>query len=94
MASDKDGHCGNALRHDDDHAIAGGHTVVAKYFGLKASAAAELGKGHGLAFVFVDPGGNKWAICGSCLERLNEIAKSVHAAAIVSGWRMKSFQLR
>ena len=61
--------------------------------GLNARALTELGKGHGFAFVFVDPGGDEWAICGSGFERVDEIAKSVHAAVIVSGGN-EDFQLR
>src|SRR5579864_9176276 len=40
--AEEGGHCRNALRHDDDHAIATGHTVLAKYSGLKACALAKL----------------------------------------------------
>src|ERR1039458_4490542 len=87
--SGKGGHCGNALRHDDDHPIAGSHTMVAKCSGLKVRAAAELREVHGFAFVFVDPRSNKWTICGSRIECLNKIAESVHAAVTVSGEKVR-----
>ena len=83
--ADESRHRGNALRHDDDHAIAGRHALVAEYRGLQSGTLPELGKCHGLALVFVDPGGNKWAIAGSGGERVDEIAEAGHAAGHCSG---------
>ena len=71
--------------HDDDYAIADTHSVVTKDSGLEAGAAPELRKRHSLAFVFVDPGGNKWAIRGCRLERLNKTVELFHPTVIVSG---------
>src|ERR1017187_6350485 len=73
-------HRGNALRHDDDHTIGVVYTMVAKKFRLPARAAAELVESYGLALIFVDPGSDKRAIAGSCVEGVDEIAKPAYTA--------------
>ena len=62
---DEGRHRGNALRHDDDNAIAGGQTMVAEHLGLQACALPELGKSYSLALVFVDPENDEWTIAGA-----------------------------
>ena len=78
-------HRGNALRHDEDHAVALGHVFVAQHTGLKSCTPTELGESNGFTLVFVDPRGDKRAIRRGRIQCLNKIAKLVHAAVIVSG---------
>ena len=77
--SDKDRHCRNSLRHNNDHAIAGTYTMIAQQSRLNTRTAAELAEGRGRTSVFIDPGGYERTIRRGRVERLNHIVKLLHA---------------
>jgi hypothetical protein len=52
--------------------------VIAEYAGLKARSLAEFGKSRALALVFINPGRNKWTVCGRRFKCRNQIVKSFH----------------
>src|SRR5271165_5705755 len=76
--SNEDGHCQNALRHDDDHPIPTGHAISAEHSGLQTGTSSELSKCDCLLFVFVDPSCDERTLAGSGLEGFDEIAVSDH----------------
>src|ERR1700686_2931509 len=82
--SDKRGHRGDALGHDDDHPITKSYAVIPKCPSLLPGTAAKVGKGQRLALVFIDPDGDKWTAGRSRIERVDEIAE-LHRTLLHSG---------
>jgi hypothetical protein len=76
--SGKDCHRGNTLRHDDDDPIASGCPLLVECRSLPTSKSPELGKGHRLLFILVNPESDERTLAGRGFERLDQIAVAKH----------------
>src|ERR1019366_10034929 len=76
-------HRRNALRHDDDDAVAGGNSMVAEQCGLYPGSSAKLSKCHFFVFVLVDPRRDERTLAGRGVEGVDQSAELVHVALIL-----------
>ncbi len=74
--ADKSAHRGDALGHDDDHAVASGHAVLPEYCCLHPRTMAKVAKRQRFPLVFVNPGSHKRTARRSRVESFDEIAEA------------------